>query len=148
MLLAFDSVVSLGSESHHILLSQIWDFPFRRLLRLVGSRWRYSTPPPHGLWSIYLSVCLSMAVQSFRWALAAFHLLILCTAGRTPRTGDRPVARPLPAHRTAQTQNKSRQTSIPWVAFESMIPMFEWAKTVQALDRAATVIGPHYNLPE
>jgi hypothetical protein len=32
----------------HILLSQIWDFPFRRLLRLTGSRWRYSTPPPHG----------------------------------------------------------------------------------------------------
>jgi hypothetical protein len=22
--------------------------PFRRLLRLAGSRWRYSTPPPHG----------------------------------------------------------------------------------------------------
>jgi hypothetical protein len=22
--------------------------PFRRLLRLTGSRWRYSTPPPHG----------------------------------------------------------------------------------------------------
>jgi hypothetical protein len=34
--------------SNHILLSQIWDFPFRRLLRLAGSRWRYSTPPPHG----------------------------------------------------------------------------------------------------
>jgi hypothetical protein len=32
----------------HILLSQIRDFPFRRLLRLAGSRWRYSTPPPHG----------------------------------------------------------------------------------------------------
>jgi hypothetical protein len=29
-----------------ILLSQIWDFPFRRLLRLAGSRWIYSTPPP------------------------------------------------------------------------------------------------------
>jgi hypothetical protein len=25
----------------HILLSQIWDFPFCRLLRLAGSRWRY-----------------------------------------------------------------------------------------------------------
>jgi hypothetical protein len=25
--------------------------PFRRLLRLAGSRWRYSTPPPHGLTS-------------------------------------------------------------------------------------------------
>jgi hypothetical protein len=23
-------------------------FPFRRLLRLEGLRWRYSTPPPHG----------------------------------------------------------------------------------------------------
>jgi hypothetical protein len=51
MLLALASVVFLGSESlwtrNHILLSQIWDFPFRRLLRLAGSRWRYSTPPPH-----------------------------------------------------------------------------------------------------
>jgi hypothetical protein len=35
----------LGTREH-ILLSQIWDFPFRRLLRLAGSRWRYSTPPP------------------------------------------------------------------------------------------------------
>jgi hypothetical protein len=33
--------------SRPYLLSQIWDFPFRRLLRLSGSRWRYSTPPPH-----------------------------------------------------------------------------------------------------
>jgi hypothetical protein len=44
--------VILGSESletrDHILLSQTRDFPFRRLLRLAGSRWRYSTPPPHG----------------------------------------------------------------------------------------------------
>jgi hypothetical protein len=24
-------------------------FPFRRLLRLAGTRWRYSIPPPHGL---------------------------------------------------------------------------------------------------
>jgi hypothetical protein len=48
------SIVFLGSESlgtrDHILLSQIWDFPFRRLLRLAGLRWRYSTPPPHELW--------------------------------------------------------------------------------------------------
>jgi hypothetical protein len=31
------------------LLSQIRDFRIRRLLRLAGLRWRYSTPPPHGL---------------------------------------------------------------------------------------------------
>jgi hypothetical protein len=52
MLLVLASVVFLGSESlgarDHILLSRIWDFPFRRLLRLAGSRWRYSTQPPHG----------------------------------------------------------------------------------------------------
>jgi hypothetical protein len=51
MLLALASVVFLGSESlwtrNHILLTQISDFPFRRLLRLAGSQWRYSTLPPH-----------------------------------------------------------------------------------------------------
>jgi hypothetical protein len=52
MLLVLASAVFLGFEflgsRDHILLSQFWDFPFRRLLRLAGSRWRYSTPPPHG----------------------------------------------------------------------------------------------------
>jgi hypothetical protein len=41
-----------GSESlgtcDHILLSQVRDFPFRRLPQLAGLRWRYSAPPPHG----------------------------------------------------------------------------------------------------
>jgi hypothetical protein len=52
MLLALSSAVFLGSESlgtrDLILLSQFWDFPFRRLLRLAGSRRRYSNPPPRG----------------------------------------------------------------------------------------------------
>jgi hypothetical protein len=52
LLLALASAVIFGSESRrtrgHILLFQIRDFPFRRLLRLEVSRWRYSTPPPHG----------------------------------------------------------------------------------------------------
>jgi hypothetical protein len=52
MLLALASVVFLRPESlgtlDHILLSQIWEFPFRRLLRRAGSRWKYSNPPPHG----------------------------------------------------------------------------------------------------
>jgi hypothetical protein len=51
MLLALACTVFLWSKSpgthNHILLSQIWDFPFCHLLRLAGSRWRYSTPPPH-----------------------------------------------------------------------------------------------------
>jgi hypothetical protein len=43
---------TFGSDCHgtceHILLSQVRDFPFCRLLRLPGLWWRYSTPPPHG----------------------------------------------------------------------------------------------------
>jgi hypothetical protein len=40
--------VRVRGTRNHILLSQIRDFPFCRLLRLAGLRWRYSTPPPHG----------------------------------------------------------------------------------------------------
>jgi hypothetical protein len=53
LLLALSSAVILGSESRgtrdHILLSQIEDFPFCRLLRLAGPRWSYSTPHPRGM---------------------------------------------------------------------------------------------------
>jgi hypothetical protein len=62
MLLVLASVVFLGSESlgtrDHILLYQIWDFPFRRLLRLAGSRWRYSTPPSYGCCLVKRLECL------------------------------------------------------------------------------------------
>jgi hypothetical protein len=62
MLLALPSAVFLGSKSlgtrDHILLSQIWDFPLRRLLRLAESRWRYSTPPLHGFFCLSHSSCL------------------------------------------------------------------------------------------
>jgi hypothetical protein len=63
------------------------------------------------------------------------------TVGRTFWTGDQPVAKPLPRRRTAQTQNKRTQTSMPSVGFEYTIPVLERAKTFHALDRAATVMG-------
>jgi hypothetical protein len=51
LLLVVASAVIFGYESRwtrdHILLSQIWDFPFCRLLRLAGPLWRHSTPSPH-----------------------------------------------------------------------------------------------------
>jgi hypothetical protein len=79
------------------------------------------------------------------WPLG--QLFNLYTVVRTPCTGDQPVARPLPTHRTTQTQNKRKQTSMPQVGFESTIPVFERAKTVHALDRVTTVIGPiHYSV--
>jgi hypothetical protein len=50
LLLVLVNAVSFRSDSHgtrdHILLSQIRDFHFRRLLRLARLRWRCSTPPP------------------------------------------------------------------------------------------------------
>jgi hypothetical protein len=59
--------------------------------------------------------------------------------------GDQSVARPLPAHRTAQTQHKSMHTSMSQVGFEPTIPVFERAKTVHALDSAAPVVSTIYN---
>jgi hypothetical protein len=70
-----------------------------------------------------------------------FIFLILYTVGRTPWTGDQPVARPLPTHRTTQTQNKRTQLSMRQVGFETTIPVFQHAKTVHASDRAVTLIG-------
>jgi hypothetical protein len=64
--------------------------------------------------------------------------LILYRVGKTPRTGHQPVARPLPAHRTTQTQNK--QISMPRV-LDPTIPTFMPEMRVLALDRGATVIG-------
>jgi hypothetical protein len=53
LLMVLASAVIFGSESlgtrDHILLSQIRDFPFRRLLRLARLRWRYSTRLHTGL---------------------------------------------------------------------------------------------------
>jgi hypothetical protein len=70
-----------------------------------------------------------------------FSFLILYKVGSPPLVGDQRIAGPLPTHRTTQTQNKRTQTSMPQVEFEPTIPVFERAKTVHALDRAATVIG-------
>jgi hypothetical protein len=70
-----------------------------------------------------------------------FSFLILYAVGRTPWTGDQPVAGPQPTHRTTQTENKRTQTSMPRVGFEPTIAVLERTKTVHAPDRAATMIG-------
>jgi hypothetical protein len=77
---------------------------------------------------------LSMALRLFVGPRPLFQFLDLYTVGRTPRTGDQPVARSLPIHRSAQT-------FMPQVGFEPTIPLFERAKTVYVLDRAANVVG-------
>jgi hypothetical protein len=91
--------------------------------------------------STYLSIYLSMALQPFVGPWPLFSFLIFYTNGTTPWAGDQPIARPLPTHRTTQTQNKRTQTSMPRVGFQPTIPVCERAKTVHALDRTVTVIG-------
>jgi hypothetical protein len=88
--------------------------------------------------SIYLSIYLWLYSPCGLWP---FQFLNLYTVGRTPWTGDQHVARLLPTQRTTQTQKILTQTSMPRVGFEPMIPVFERAKMVHGLDRAATVIG-------
>jgi hypothetical protein len=51
------------------------------------------------------------------------------------------VISPSQSRYLTQTYYKHTQTSMPRVRFEPTIPGFERAKTVHALDRAATVIG-------
>jgi hypothetical protein len=72
--------------------------------------------------------------------LTAFQFLNENTLNKTHWTGDQPVARPLPTHRTEQTQNKCTQTHMLQVGFEPTIPVFEWAKAVYTLYGAAAVI--------
>jgi hypothetical protein len=45
-----------------IIISQIRDFPFRRLQKLAGLRWRYSTRPPS--WIVKVKVMLWPTVPS------------------------------------------------------------------------------------
>jgi hypothetical protein len=87
------------------------------------------------LLSVCLSVCLCVYLSIYSPSLGLgrfFSLLIFYTVSRTPWTGDHPVARPLPAHMTTQTQNKRTHTSMPWMGFEPLFPAFERAKRVHA----------------
>jgi hypothetical protein len=64
----------------------------------------------------------------------SLQFLNLKTVGKTPSQGRY-------LHRTIQTLNKRTQISMRRVGFEPTIPVFERAKTVHALDRAAAVFG-------
>jgi hypothetical protein len=80
-----------------------------------------------------------MALQLFVGPWPLFQFIHFYAVGRTPWAVDQPVARPLPAHRTSQTQNK--RTDIH-AGFQPTIPVFEQAKTIHASDRVASLIGP------
>jgi hypothetical protein len=81
-----------------------------------------------------------MALQPL-WALGAFQFPDIFTTGSTPWTNDQLVARPLPKHRTAQTQNKHIYTTnvhdLKWIRnHDSSVQVGEESR---ALDHSATV---------
>jgi hypothetical protein len=89
----------------------------------------------------------SMVLQP-PWTLAsAFQFHDHFTDGRTPWTSDQPVARPLSKHRSTQTQNKQIHILNIHALCEirTTIPVSELAKTVNALDRSATVTCSRIN---
>jgi hypothetical protein len=135
--------------------SIVWDRTLCSLLRAnrrFGGICRFylqerrinQTKNPAWIGSNHRSICLSIFLWLYSPLLGlgrSFSFLISYTVVRTLWTGYEPVARPLPERRTPQTQNKRIQTSMLRVGFEHTILVFERAKTVDALDRAATVIG-------
>jgi hypothetical protein len=93
--------------------------------------------------SIYLSIYLTMDLQSFIEPWPLFSFLILYTVGRTLWSGDQPVARPLPIHRTTRTQNKSTQISMPQGGFEPTIPVFERRRQFMPQTAWPLLLGMH-----
>jgi hypothetical protein len=85
---------------------------------------------------------MALPAHSGPWPLIQF-LNHFYTDGKTPWTSDEPVTRPLPKHRTTQTQNKRiHKPNIHALSgIRTHDPASKRAKTVHALDRAATVTG-------
>jgi hypothetical protein len=87
-----------------------------------------------------LTVFFSMVLpaHSRPWPLIQFRKHFSQTVGLLGRVISPPQGRYL---NTGQHKHKinAHQTSMPWEGFKPTTPAFEWAKTVHALDRVATV---------
>jgi hypothetical protein len=67
----------------------------------------------------FYSLSLPLEHRNIREHSFHFSFMIFSTVGRTPWTGDQPVARPLPTHRTTQTQNKHTHSKYPCPRWDS-----------------------------
>jgi hypothetical protein len=106
--------------------------PFSQTYNFENNFYNFSIPSLYLF--IYGSTILLLDLSRF------FSFLFLYIVGRTPWTGDQPFGSRY-LHTEQHKENKSTQTSMPWVGFEPTIPAFERAKTVLAFDRADTVIS-------
>jgi hypothetical protein len=72
------------------------------------------------------------------WFLV-FSIIIICTDGRTLWTSDQFVARPLPKHRTTQTQNKHIPNIHAFCGIRTHDLSFQASEDGTFFDRSATV---------
>jgi hypothetical protein len=93
--------------------------------------------------NIFFSYSLTRELAPILEHRADYSVSSSFTGGRTPCTGDQLVARPLPKHRTTQTQKnaETHETSTSRTGFEPAITASELSKTVHASDRSATETG-------
>jgi hypothetical protein len=77
----------------------------------------------------FFSSCSHLQHRAFMNRFLSFQFLNLRQSVGASGCGISPSQ----GHYLTQTQNKHTQTPIPWVGFETTIPVFEWAKTVHVL---------------
>jgi hypothetical protein len=70
-----------------------------------------------------------------------FSSLAFYTDGRTPWTGDQPVARPIPANNNTNTINAQNTDIHVLSGIRTHDPSVRAGEEVYALDRTATMIG-------
>jgi hypothetical protein len=129
------------------------ELQFCRLMqyRLLGTlRYRFCMTQDHIKvtrtlveYDVYFVININGSTAIFR-PFSLFSSLIIYTIGRIPWTGDQPVAKPLPIHKSTKAENKHIQTSMLRVGFEPTSQVFFWVKTFHALEHAAIVIGRHH----
>jgi hypothetical protein len=101
-----------------------WKFSFHRLLHThlsfiqgwynipnSGRRAKWTHSRPTRRKKRYSCICIIVTLQTFVGLGHFFSFFILYTVGRTPLTGDQPVARPLPTHRTI---NEHKHPCLEW----------------------------------
>jgi hypothetical protein len=125
----------------HILLPHVRHFPIRRLLRLAGLRWRYSTPPPHGkCWCQSPSVLYSLGAdpientaiaQQWTSTVVAYCSRLYLGTGCLPRIGLRGnvFIELLPSNgSTCHNIKKQIVISVNWANFSHCIYslMYRW----------------------
>jgi hypothetical protein len=111
----------------------------------VKNAWSYLSTPQYAFMA-WCSVKAQGQLQGLDFLACSgsefifWNLWIYWTVGRTPWTGDRPDARPLPTHRTTQGR-KTRAHIHASSGIRTQIPVFERPKTVRASDLSAIGTG-------